>query len=505
VKPLALELLDIQGLLRHGYPYFHDAAYCLFTIEDVQAFGGWLRALRKDWIDEAYARKATLEEEHFGAAIAFAANGLRKLGLKDDAMCTFPAEFQEGMVAEHRSRMLGDVGTSAPLAWEWGGDVKSKGNPKDEDLHGVVMVFSLDKSQVVDRANALKSVPQLLLDQRLRALQNIQGHPKFVREIRTHLAIDPKTKASLEPFGFADGLSQPYIEGLTLKKAPQGVRTIRAGEFVLGYLNEVNRLPGSPSVRGPCVLPPDPATGRGDLGRNGSFLVMRQLEQDVAAFNKLVDSNDLLAAQVVGRWRSGEPLVRYPTKKPEPKLDEKRLELDRRHKPREQTPKEFEAENDFGYHHEDRYGFSCPLGSHIRRANPRDALADGLGIEPIEAQALVDQHRILRRGRVYTTADGKKTGLVFICLNANIERQFEFVQSSWLLNPEFGGLSDERDPILGPGGHITLQKPVLGQCVEGLQQYVTVKGGAYFFLPGITALKYLELLANPSLPPSPAP
>ena len=494
----ALELRDIQGLVRHGYPYFHDAIYCLFTIEDVPKFGDWLQAVRDFWIDEAYDRKVKVEGENFGAAIAFTASGMRKLGLDAEAMSTFPSEFQEGMVAPYRARLLGDIGPSAPGEWDWGGPDGSKSAVTDDVLHGVVIVFTLDMDQVAQRMKALQPIPKELLDERVAALQGIPGCPNFVYCIRTHLKVD-QNKVSKEPFGFADGLSQPYVEGLTLKKAPAGVRTIKAGEFILGYPNEVNRLPASPLVPGNGQLPLDQATGRGDLGRNGTFLVMRQLEQNVDEFRRIVGNTEL-AAKMVGRWMSGEPLVRQPTdpaKKPSGTTWV-------RHRPRQQTTTEFEAENDFGYHKEDRDGFRCPIGSHIRRANPRDALADGLGVSPAYAQELVDRHRILRRGRVYRTEEDK-TGLVFICLNANIERQFEFVQSAWLLNPEFGGLSGETDPILGAGGKFTLQKPVLGQCVGGLTQFVTVKGGAYFFLPGHLALGYLADLSRQQPPPQPSP
>jgi Dyp-type peroxidase family len=494
-----LELRDIQGLLRHGYPYFHDAIYCLFTIEDVPRFGDWLEVLRDGWIDEAYDRKVKVEGENFGAAVAFTASGMRKLGLDADAMRTFPSEFQEGMVAPYRARLLGDSGASAPGEWDWGGPAGSKSVVTDDDLHGVVIVFALDMKQIEQRMKALQPIPREILDERVEALRRISGCPEFVYRIRTHLEVD-ENKVSKEPFGFADGLSQPYIEGLTLKKAPAGVRPIKAGEFVLGYPNEVNRLPASPLVPGGGPLPIDQATGRGDLGRNGSFLVMRQLEQNVDEFRKIAASEEL-AAKMVGRWKSGEPLVRQPTDPAEKPTGSALV----RHRPRRQTTTEFEAENDFGYHKEDRAGFRCPIGSHIRRANPRDALADGLGVSPDYARQLADRHRILRRGRVYKQED--KTGLVFVCLNANIERQFEFVQSAWLLNPEFGGLNEETDPILGTGGKFTLQKPVLGQCVTGLTQFVTVKGGAYFFLPGHSALGYLADLSRQQPPPQhlPAP
>ena len=147
---------------------------------------------------------------------------------------------------------------------------------------------------------------------------------------------------------------------------------------------------------------------------------------------------------------------------------------------------------------EDRHGLRCPIGAHIRRANPRDSLADSLGIGHERAQALVDEHRILRRGRVYEESGGR--GLMFLCLNANIERQFEFVQGSWLMHPEFGGLAGEVDPILGNAGGLRTDLPssaaVSASGVRDSPQFVTVKGGAYFFLPGLRALRYLAWRAQ---------
>ena len=500
-----VELPDIQALVRHGYGYFKDAVYCLFHIEDKTGFGDWLEDLRKTWLDDAYVRKGELAPEEFSVAIAFTASGLRKLGLAE-ALNTFPSEFQEGMVVKHRSRLLGDEGDNCPSGWEWGATKRGEDLVTDERVHGVVIVFA-DKKRAYDYSLALEYQP---------------GSPDFIHRIATELQVKQQKRTAgkqalvgkgeydeddeevaVEPFGFADGISQPYIEGLTLKKPPPGIRTIKAGEFVLGYLNEAGNFPASPSVKNQgCLQRLEELSGRADLGCNGTFLVIRQLKQEVDRF-KTVVNDDTLAAKLVGRWKTGEALVSYPD--PRPKLTDDDA-LKSGHKPRKQTRRELVGQNGFGYHREDRYGFRCPIGAHIRRANPRDALADGLGIDRETAQGLVDQHRLLRRGRVYEKTDAQtqkvvETGLIFVCINANIERQFEFVQSSWLLNKEFGGLHGETDPIVGPGGSITLQNPVLGKCVAGLKQFVTVKGGGYFFLPGMNAIAYLARVANQSLPP----
>ncbi|MGH2579084.1 MAG: Dyp-type peroxidase, partial [Actinomycetota bacterium] len=161
--------------------------------------------------------------------------------------------------------------------------------------------------------------------------------------------------------------------------------------------------------------------------------------------------------------------------------------------------------NNFGYHQLDQDGISCPLGSHIRRANPRDSSKK----HPDDALRSANNHRLLRRGRPYGLPiadpprrpgeeEAAERGLVFLCLNGDIERQFEFVQHTWLNNPEFAGLCSEVDPLVGDpgpgGGHFTEQREPVRRRLGGLSRFVTVKGGAYFFMPGVPALRYLAQL-----------
>lgn len=474
---MRVELEDIQGFVRHGYPFFDAAAYCVFELDDPPRNKLWLHALRQGpvpYIDDATRRAELLKDDDSGAAIAFTARGLARLGLSARSMSTFVSEFQEGMAVERRARLLGDDGPSDFRRWDWGGR---------QPVDGLLIVFAppryydpCDASPVTAAERDPDACPQL--DAVVNQIAALPGCPRFVRRLNGRLRIEQGTGVSREPFGFVDGVSQPDIEGLSRKGAPAGARGIRTGEFVLGYRNEIGRLPASPSVSAADDprdrLPVLTVDGRRDLGRNGTFLVMRQLEQDKAAFDAFVGSDERLAARLIGRWRHGAPLVRYAEDRPG------------------MTQDELVAGNDFNFHAEDRHGFRCPIGSHIRRANPRDALATELGITPAEAQELVNQHRLLRRGRAYS--DGGRRGMVFICLNASIERQFEFVQSSWLMHPQFGGLHGEYDPLLGPGGRMTLQHPLLGECVQPLPRFVTVRGGGYFFLPGLRALNYLAHL-----------
>jgi deferrochelatase/peroxidase EfeB len=174
------------------------------------------------------------------------------------------------------------------------------------------------------------------------------------------------------------------------------------------------------------------------------------------------------------------------------------------------------ATSDFMFHADDREGLRCPVGAHIRRTNPRDMLDPAPGTE--ESTAVNKRHRLLRRGRTYGPSlvasmdpgemlangdDGVERGLHFICLAANIARQFEFIQASWVNNPQFGGLLDDVDPLIGRRGRFTHPDPngatasftvpdLPARCrVHNLPDFVTIRGGAYFFMPSLSAIRYL--------------
>jgi deferrochelatase/peroxidase EfeB len=158
-----------------------------------------------------------------------------------------------------------------------------------------------------------------------------------------------------------------------------------------------------------------------------------------------------------------------------------------------------ERENDFRYRQTDPFGLGCPIGSHVRRANPRDGLAKDMASADTLLNA-ANNHRILRRGRKYGPPiadpmkdDGVDRGLLFICFNTDIARQFEFVQQTWMLNQNFGTLFDETDPLVGPKGRFTIPHDPLRRIVD-VETFIRMKGGEYFFLPSIPALKYLARL-----------
>jgi Dyp-type peroxidase family len=352
--------------------------------------------------------------------------------------------------------MLGDDGRNHPDGWIWGSP--------DEPVDAVYMIFASTEKTADDQWDL--------------AFKTAQGIT-VVAEIKS-----PDYGDRTEHFGFADGISQPVIIGNNKWQEDAGNNpegsAIKPGEFLLGYTNEYNQPAKSPR------LPPDvPAIGGSrDIGRNGTYLVARHFYQDVAGFKigvaraaaSLTPSPNseleaYLAAKMVGRFKDGRPLT-------DPSLGGNNI-------------------NNFQLRDNDSHGYGCPIGAHIRRANPRDSL----GNTRDEAIKTIKRHRLLRRGRSYgprykegSSSAGEERGLVFVALNADIERQFEFIQSAWILSETFDGLHGEMDPLLSPAdgdGKFTVPKEPVRQCAHNITGYITTCGGAYFFLPSMSALSYL--------------
>ena len=466
-----LNLDDIQGLVARGYGSLRAATFVLLGINDPAAARAWLGVLAGE---VATAERGDRSE---AVHVALTRSGLGRLGLPEGSLAGFPDEFTGGMTTDHRRRLLGDVGESAPERWRWGGPA----NPVD----AVLLLYAEDQAGL---SNLVKrhTGPAALESAGLAEVERLDTSPL----------------TGTEPFGFRDGISQPLIAELGPPDQPgPPLHTVRAGEFVLGYQNQYGQVAESPTVAAADdpgqVLPRTDDPDRADLGRNGSYLVLRQLAQDVDGFRRFVDqasradgqadpdAGTRLAAMMVGRWPNGAPLTRAP----------------------ERPADDLADANDFGYADGDAAGRGCPLGAHIRRANPRDALDPEAG--PEQSLRSVNRHRLLRRGRAYgDPSDPGERGIHFICLNANIARQFEFVQHTWLNNPKFAALYDDTDPLVAThqgdtGRTFTVQARPFRQRVTGLPAFVTVRGGAYFFLPGLRALRFLTgLPAAPDHNPS---
>ena len=468
------DMKDIQGFVMSGYAHLPCVSYVLLRVVDAAAARGWLSHL----VSEVTTSEGKQEISSLNIALTY--HGLSALGLEKSALGSFSRPFIEGMTTPHRSRILGDNNDdNTPDKWDWGGN-------KSEPIDLLLLLFAQDEptlDAVIKDQEAKYQTGGLAKVAALRAGRQPDIH---------------------EHFGFADGLAQPAIEGTFQTKDALAGNVIKAGEILLSYTNDYGEPADSPMVslesdsNGLLPEPPPPTGSDGsqlstrDLGRNGSYLVFRQLAQHVARFCQFLEKATLqpdgqfdsgastkLAAKFVGRWQSGAPLVLSP--------DGDNPELARA--------------DDFAYRETDERGFKCPIGSHIRRSNPRDSL----GPTAAKAKATANRHRILRRGRSYgdrpkdrLVDDGIERGLHFLCLNSDIERQFEFVQQTWCNNPVFGGLNGEVDPLVGNltrGDEIfTVPADPLRTRVHNLERFVTVKGGAYFFLPSISALRYLAAL-----------
>ena len=492
-----IEFDDIQGLVRFGHGHLDAASFLLLRVTNP--------ARARKWLASAPVTNAvTGKPPRRALQVAFTYDGLKALRVPSKVIADFSLEFVSGMTEKSRARRLGDVGANAPARWAWGG--RGKKMP-----HVMVMLYGESRGFPAQEAALRRELQRSGL-----ALL----HPLTTLDI-----------GGVEPFGFADGVSQPELDWD--RKKPARFRETRSytnlaalGEFLLGYPNEYGRYTDRPLVdakddpRGLLPLAEDRA-GRHDFGRNGAFLVVRDLAQDVRGFWHFLDKQSghdrakarKLAAAITGRNMNGDPIVRmhpWPIPGVGHDLDDV-------------------WGNQFTYA-QDPDGLACPFGAHIRRANPRNAdlpprarglwrwalrtLGFGNRSPREDLVASTRFHRLLRRGREYGTAlpqenalkpatrsGGDERGLRFICLNANILRQFEFVQSAWLENSIFDGLSEETDPIVGNrrvlmSGRRTdtfsiPQENGLRRRVTGLPRFVTVRGGAYFFLPGIRALRYI--------------
>ncbi len=495
-----LDFDDVQGLVRFAFGKMHRAHFYLVRVKDASATCEWLLNAHVTTARELNPPPATALQ------VAFTVDGLKALGVPNEAIAGFAPEFLSGMSGdESRSRRLGDVGKNAPSEWRWG--------RQDNSPHLAVMMYG--KEGAMEECEAEFKGP--LWDTAFEVLELLET---------SHLG-------DVEPFGFVDGISQPVVDWEGKRKIHgdqlQYSNVVSLGEFLLGYSNEYNEFTDRPlldatSKAAADLLPALDQPQKKDLGRNGTYLVMRQLEQDVRGFWKFVDqaaeadpaTRKRLAEAMVGRAIDGAPLVPVQLD-PIPGIGDD--EKDR-------------AYNQFTYA-SDPNGDRCPFGAHIRRSNPRNAdfpnpvngmISHLLQTFGFQRKSIRDDlmsptrfHRLLRRGREYgdeltpedalqDKPDTSVHGLHFICINSNIARQFEFVQGAWLMSTKFNGLSEESDPLMGN------REPVRGcpdpnmfsvpngnglreQCA-GLPQFVTVRGGAYFFLPSLRALKYFASVGS---------
>ena len=448
-----IDLADLQGDILRGYG--NDYGHTTYAFVRVEAPPAEARA----WFAGLLPKVTTALPWTDGKPlttlnVAVTAAGLTALGVPPRVLATFSSEFRIGMAA--RAGLLGDVGPSDPGSW-------------DEGLGtgAAHVLLTINAKAAEDHQRALG---------KMRAAMDAVGGVTVVHQQDT-----ATLPGSREHFGYADGFAQPAIEGVNEDRSPGGGVPVRGGwrplalgEFVLGYPDEDTRE--DPERRLPSA--PD-----APLGRSGTYMVWRKLAQDVPLWRRVLrdaavlhpsGSEELLAAKAVGRWRNGAPLVTSPLAEPDG-FDAS-------------TP----GANDFRYDG-DLDGYGCPVGAHVRRCNPRDAL----GFQG----HLSFRHRMIRRGMPYGPAlpegvlddDGAARGLVFVCFQASISRQFEGVQVQWLNTGNLFGLGLDTDFLLGsPAG--TGKMTINGDppfFLSPQESFVRTRGGEYLFVPGMTALAAL--------------
>ena len=453
---LKLDAADIQGFAMRGYT-FPVARYVLMEIAGAKAGQALLlRILEQITTAERWDVKpdSTLN-------VAFTYAGLVKLGLPDATLLSFPVEFVQGMKA--RAPILEDTGRSAPETWDpvW----------LESQVHAWVGIYGASPA-VLDRRCAV-----------LRKFLEDTGGARILYEQDASLLPDPRGNGygAKEHFGYTDGFGNPDFEGADRKSQPgQGKLTsdgkwvpLATGEFLLGYPDEAGELPVAPV---PHLL-----------AKNGTFMVYRKLHQNVATFRRYVKEHgsryaggeEKLKAKFVGRWPDGTPLELSPDKEDS------------------SVVKDPNRNTNFIYGN-DPEGVRCPVGAHMRRVNPRDAFGFG--------GALINRRRIMRRGLPYggytspdqPANDSGDHGVIFIVLNASIFRQFEFVQQQWIQYGNDSRQGSDRDLLLGThdgSGRFMIQgdrdpsnPPYM--CT-GLPSFVETRGGDYFFMPSLTALRLI--------------
>ncbi|HKR85991.1 MAG TPA: hypothetical protein VJS37_17660 [Terriglobales bacterium] len=435
-----LDLDDIQHFLISRPPAL-AARYEFLTFSVAEGGRAWLAGIL-DKVGTARKVGSSVPDSRW-VTVAFTWNGLRALGVDEESLATFPAEFRQGMAA--RADILGTVGANHPKNWV--------GKLASADLHAIVVLFARD---VAERERC-----KVQHDEFLSRCAGVE-----VLSSLDLAAIPPFTYAH-EHFGYRDRLSAPVVEGTAEEPTPGSGPPVRAGEFFLGYPDETDCQPALPK---PEVL-----------SRNGSFLAYLRLEEHVGAFREFLRQHgetpaqqELVAAKLMGRWRSGAPLVLAPQK------DDPALGAD---------PK---RTNNFDYGKMDPQGYGCPVGSHIRRMNPRDTGEN------------MQRRRMIRRGGTYgpplpegIPEDGAERGIAAFVGCASLVRQFEFAMNVWANDPKFEGLGNDRDPFIGTQDgtfDMTIPKRPIRQKIKGLPAFTTLRGGAYFFLPGIRSLRYLTTL-----------
>lgn len=533
-----LDLADIQGnIIRayggYGYPV---ARYFCLHIHNSVAGRAFVDAVRREvttaerWARGARGYLGSNAEPRPDVTlnIAFTFRGLLNLGLPTRTLRLLPDVFIDGMAA--RAGILGDTGASGVANWDpvWresagSGPVEASGS---KAVH-IWLSLNAQAGNDGEPVPALEVKTQWIRDlckASLGGVELLSGHTPDNDEFQAAKALMIRHNGRLVPtgkehFGFSDGIGNPVFAG-QYEPEVEAVRVIgrgklmpdqswaplATGEFILGHADESQEIPEA--------APP------ADFMRNGTFMVYRKLHQNVASFKGYMEqlgeryakarglsreeASETIRAKMAGRWSDGVPLMAAPTYPQWQAFNQRWADRSDTQAASERA----RALIDFKYG-DDPQGLQCPVTAHIRRVNTRDmldpALATGVASKR-NGSALNKRRRILRRGLPYgsfdpqANADDGNHGIIFMAVCANIFRQFEFVQQQWIQYGLDFNAGNDTCPIVGNHGadakFIIASDPASGDppfICDRLPQFVTTRGGDYFFIPSLTALRTIAM------------
>ena len=520
-----VDLDDIQGSIVRAYGLYglSVARYVFFHVNDPvlgREFVGDLLPL----VTTGVPWTAASQIPRVATNIAFTYEGLRHLDIPEATLHGFPEAFSMGMKA--RREIIGDTGPSHFRNWDpaW--------NLEGGDNQYVHIIITIDGKEEAD------------LETRYQLIQRILTANPGVSQVTGHRGPGGRSYPTSrpQPFPPARKISVRRAERNTSAIATGSVRhsskavakirrlsigggkptgqdprtaagwaPIATGEFVLGHPDEASEYPEAP---GPPLF-----------SRNGSFMAYRKLHQNVASFEnyleaegqKFPDGKEALAAKFAGRWRNGAPLTSFPTEESANRFIAELAPLQLKIWTNTATANEQARFAElrlqlvaFDYK-DDIDGSRCPFGSHTRRNNPRSALEYGKDKAFAVPGALSNRRRLLRRGLPYGKVEASATdegdhGVIMLIVNADLSRQFEFIQQQWMNYGNDFGLANDPDPLLGNHGNNESRRAGGRMTIEGdratnkppyfcnfIPTLVETRGGDYFFVPSLTCLRMIAL------------